>query len=60
MNDEKSAREWKAKIKREDLPKIARRCEKHFEESSFDPHVDLKNRLLPAGTSSFSFSLTFD
>ena len=39
---------WKAKIKRENLPKIIRICDNHFEEECFDSHVDLRNRLLPA------------
>lgn len=41
-NNKAVSEEWKAKIKRENLPKIVRLCEKHFEENCFDPHVDLK------------------
>lgn len=48
-NNKAVSEEWKAKIKRENLPKIVRLCEKHFEENCFDPHVELKNRLLPTG-----------
>lgn len=52
-SDKKISLEWKAKIKRENLPKIVRVCEKHFEENCFDSHVDLKNRLLPDGKKSY-------
>ena len=41
------AAKWKAKIKRENLPKKVYLCEEHFEEQCFDRSVDLQNQLLP-------------
>ena len=38
--------EWKAKIKRQDLPQLVFLCENHFEDSCFDESVELQNRLL--------------
>ena len=47
--DKCKAREWLAKMKREDLPKVVHLCQQHFEETQFDESVDLYNRLLPPG-----------
>lgn len=37
------ASQWLSKIKRVDAPKYIYICEKHFEESCFDPTIALKN-----------------
>ena len=44
--EKKLAEEWKAKIKRADLPKVVYLCENHFEDHCFDQSVELRNRLL--------------
>ena len=44
--DKKLAEEWKAKVKRENLPKLVFLCEQHFADSCFDKSVDLRNQLL--------------
>lgn len=44
--DKDIAIRWKNALKRGNDIKQIFVCEKHFEEKSFDPSVDLKNRLL--------------
>ena len=44
--DKKIANAWKARIGRTNLPSNIFFCERHFENSSFDASVDIRNRLM--------------
>ena len=50
--DKHTASLWIRNINRTTLPKDVYLCSDHFEESCFDPHHDMKQRLLPEGSQS--------